>query len=353
MKRIKRKIVDGWGALFFFLLITLVSQTSVLVFSYLQTKTNDNALIALLILILIVILSSICVFFDALRRKFKVIDPTNKILDATERIAKGDFDVQLNIKKDVSKWNEYDLIMHNVNVMTSELQKIELLKTDFISNVSHEIKTPLAIIQNYVTLLQDKNLTDEEREKYYKTVIIATKKLSALITNILKLNKLENQGLKPDKKTFNLTQSLSECVISFEELIESKNISLNCEFEDVIIYSSQELLETVWNNLLSNAIKFTPTGGSIDVSLKKMGYKAIITVKDNGIGMNKETGKRIFEKFYQGDTSHAQSGNGLGLALVKRIIDILSGQITVESQLGKGSSFTVYLNGVKESNKEG
>lgn len=342
----KRKVIDVWGALLFFLLIAFVSQSSVLAFAYIQTKTSNNALIALLVLILIVILSAICVVVDAIRRKITVIEPTNKILEATEQISKGDFSVRLEINPNLKKFGDYDLIMQNLNLMTAELEKMEVLKTDFISNVSHEIKTPLSIIQNYVTLLQDANLDEESRKKYVKTVMLATKRLTNLITNILKLNKLENQQLKVDRCNFNLTESLSQCVLEFEDLIERKNIELSCELQDMQIYSSESLLNIVWNNLLSNAIKFTPKGGKVEITLQKVGYNAIIAIKDSGCGISKEVGKRIFEKFYQGDTSHSQEGNGLGLALVKKVIDILGGEISISSEIGEGSTFTVTLKNV-------
>jgi signal transduction histidine kinase len=230
--------------------------------------------------------------------------------------------------------------------MVIELQQNEVLKTDFISNVSHEIKTPLAVIQNYSTLLQDETLDKATRDNYAKTLIGASKRISDLITNILKLNKLENQEIKEKPAIFNLTEALADSVVGFETLIESKNIELNCDFDEVSVYSSKSLLEIVWNNLLSNAIKFTPYGGKIDVILKATGKNVEVVVRDNGCGMTPEVGAKIFEKFYQGDTSHATAGNGLGLALVKKVIDILGGEISVSSEVQKGSTFTILLKDV-------
>ena len=230
--------------------------------------------------------------------------------------------------------------------MAAELQKNEVLKTDFISNVSHEIKTPLAVIQNYATLLQDGTLDSETRSNYAKTLISASNRITDLITNILKLNKLENQEIQEKHEAFNLTSALGESVLSFESWIEKKNIELNCEFDDVVIFSSKSLLEIVWNNLISNAIKFTPEGGKIDVFLKRIDKNVQVKVVDTGCGMTSETGAKIFEKFYQGDTSHSTQGNGLGLALVKKVIDILGGEISVQSELGKGSTFTILLKDV-------
>ena len=280
---------------------------------------------------------------DIFRRKYLVDIPTQKILDATSKIAKGDFNINLEIKHSHKDFNEYDDIMENINIMSKELARNELLKSNFISNISHEIKTPLSVIQNYAILLQKSKLSPKEREKYLNELIIATKRLSSLITNVLKLNKLENQQLKLDTTTFNLGEELRLSVLQYEELIDSKNICLKCDIEDIEVTSNKELLQLVWNNLISNAIKYTEKDGKISVSLVKQEIYAVVKVNDNGIGISKEVGEHIFEKFYQGDTSHASEGNGLGLALVKEVIDILGGEIEVESEIGVGSCFTIKL----------
>ena len=346
-KRKARSSSINWiGVISFFVLIAFIMQIAILCYDYITKKTQNLSLIAVLILIEIIILSTFCTIFDWVRRKIMVDRPTKKILQATERISEGDFSTRLDIVHEYGKYNEYDLIMENLNKMASELQKNEVLKTDFISNVSHEIKTPLAVIQNYATLLQDDTLDDETRKSYSKTLITASKRITDLITNILKLNKLDNQEIQEKHEVFNLTDALSDNVIEFESLIEKKNIELNCDFDDVMILSSKSLLEIVWNNLISNAIKFTGEGGKIDISLKSKGKDAEIKVADTGCGMTSEVGARIFEKFYQGDTSHSVQGNGLGLALVKKVIDILGGEIAVQSEVNKGSTFTILLKDV-------
>jgi len=347
MKKSKaRSHINFSGIISFFLLIALIMQMAILCYQYIRERTSNLTLIAVLILVEIVILSAFCTVFDWIRRRIMIDIPTKKILDATEKIADGDFSTRLEITREYGKYNEYDLIMENLNIMVSELQKNEVLKTDFISNVSHEIKTPLAVIQNYATLLSDKSLDDETRMSYSKTLISASKRITDLITNILKLNKLENQQIQEKHEKFNLTEALGESILEFETIFEKKNIQLNCDFDEIMAFSSKSLLEIVWNNLISNAIKFTPEGGKIDVLLKRKGSDAEITVTDTGVGMTEEVGKRIFEKFYQGDTSHSTSGNGLGLALVKKVIDILGGEITVKSEINKGSTFTVLLKDV-------
>ncbi|MBE5737661.1 MAG: HAMP domain-containing histidine kinase [Clostridiales bacterium] len=351
MKNKKTRSSLNWvGVISFFVLIAFVMQMAILCYDYIREKTSNISLIALLILVEIIIFATFCTIIDLIRRKIMVDRPTKKILQATEKIANGDFSTRLEITHEYGKYNEYDLIFENLNKMATELQKNEVLKTDFISNVSHEIKTPLAVIQNYATLLSDDSLDAEMRKSYSKTLISASKRITDLITNILKLNKLENQEIQEKPQLFNLTDSLSESVVGFETLIENKNIELNCDFDDLYIFSSKSLLEIVWNNLISNAIKFTPNGGSIDITLKRKASDAQISVKDTGCGMSSEVGARIFEKFYQGDTSHSTQGNGLGLALVKKVIDILGGEITVQSQVDKGSTFTILLKGVVHEN---
>ena len=229
-----------------------------------------------------------------------------------------------------------------INAMAAELAGTETLRTDFIANVSHELKTPLAVMGNYATMLQRPDITEEERCEYAKAISEATRKLAQLITNILKLNKLENQQIFPQPKEFDLSEQLCECLLVFEDAWEAKHLEIETDIQDnVRIKSDPELLSLVWNNLISNAVKFTPDGGTIGLSLKTEDGSVVVQVRDTGCGMKPEVGQHIFEKFYQGDTSHATQGNGLGLALVKRVVDILNGEIGVQSVYGTGSTFTV------------
>ena len=204
------------------------------------------------------------------------------------------------------------------------------------------MKTPLSVMQNYGTLLQTPNLDEEKRMEYAKGVTDASRRLADMMTNILKLNRLEKQQIYPKTKEYDLGEQLCECLLQYETVWEDKNIELETELaEDVKINTDEELLSLVWNNLFSNAFKFTDDGGKVSVILEATEHYAIVKVKDTGCGMTAEVGAHIFEKFYQGDTSRATQGNGLGLALVKRVVDIMHGEISVESSLGKGSMFTV------------
>lgn len=225
--------------------------------------------------------------------------------------------------------------------MVEELSGLEPLCTDFIANVSHELKTPLAVIQNYATILQKPDLTEEKRIETAKTIFASTRNLSDLVTNILKLNKLENQQIYPERCVFDLGEQLFECLLDFENVWEQKGIESDTDIEEVVLVESDiELLTLVWNNLFSNALKFTETGGKVSLMLRSDGDLAVVRITDTGCGISKEAGEHIFEKFYQGDTSNAIRGNGLGLALVKRVVDITGCDISVESELGIGSTFT-------------
>lgn len=293
----------------------------------------------------ILFISLLITVMDGVRKYFTMARPIRKILAATRRIRSGDFSVRIE-KKHVFRTseNELDVIIDDLNVMAAELSSVETLRTDFISNVSHELKTPLAVIRNYATMLQSPELSQEERLEYSRAIVDASHRLSSLITNILKLNKLENQQIYPNAASYNLSEQLCECLLFFENTWEQKKINIETQIEeDIIITADDELLTLVWNNLFSNAVKFTEEGGTVRVTLRQEDGYVIVSVADTGIGMSAETGRHIFEKFYQGDSSHGTQGNGLGLALVKRVVDLTDGEISVESKMGRGSTFTVRL----------
>lgn len=270
--------------------------------------------------------------------------PMQAISDATKKVAQGDFTVRIDTLHEEDKEDYLDLMIHDLNAMIAELGSIETLKTDFISNVSHEIKTPISVIQNYAQLLSSDDLTAQERRDYTQAIYSAAVRLHTLITNILRLNRLENQQISPAAAPFDLSAQLTECLLGFETVWEEKQIELEPDIEDgVVITADKELLSVVWNNLLSNAFKFTEPGGTVGVTLKREGRYAVVTIRDTGCGISPEAARHIFDKFYQGDTSHATQGNGLGLALVKRILAMTGAEIDVESVPGEGSAFTVKM----------
>lgn len=338
MKKSRRQQL--WGYLFFFLTTIFIVTTSFVTYEIVKRQSPQIISIALIITALEI--SLLLTFADVIRRKIMIERPLKEILKATEKIASGDFSVRLEPKHPYGSYDEYDLIKEYLNIMASDLSKSEILKSDFISNVSHEIKTPVAVIKNYSVLLE-KESDPEKRAQYRRELVRASNRLSNLVGNILKLNKLENQELIVEKKAFRLDGALEEAIVAFESQIEKKELELECDLEEISIVSSESHLEIVWNNLISNAIKFTEKGGKVGVSCKWVDGMATVEISDTGCGIDAETGKHIFDKFYQGDTSHSGEGNGLGLALVKKVIDTLGGEISVKSELGKGTTFTVRL----------
>lgn len=347
--KVKKIFLAIYRYAIFFALIGFVLTCNVVLFLELLRRdsgivyTNENVHFAALFTFWnAAFLSLVCAIFDYIRRKISVEKPVERILNATQRITKGDFSVRIEPTHIPTSMNEFNPIIKDLNQMAQELSGIEALRSDFISNVSHELKTPLAVLQNYGTLLEQPDLPENQRIEYAKSIIRVSNHLSELITNILKLNKLENQNIYPNISKVCLNEQLCECLLAFENEWEIKNIEIETDIkEDVFINTDAELLSIVWNNLFSNALKFTDEGGKISVSLTEKNGAVEVAVKDTGCGMSAETGKHIFEKFYQGDTSHATKGNGLGLALVKRVVDILHGEISVESVLNKGTTFTV------------
>ena len=289
----------------------------------------------------VLVLAALFSAIDIHRRRVTVDKPTREIQAALDKITAGDFSVRLDPGK---AYGGFSRIMESINRMTGELGSVETLRSDFIANVSHEMKTPLAVMRNYGTLLQAPDLSEEDRLRYARAVTDSSRRLGALVTNILKLNRLENQQIYPQPKEYDLSEQLCRCLLQFESRWEDGDISIETDIaEDVRVRMDEELLELVWNNLLSNAFKFTPEGGRVSLSLAVEGSWIRVTVADTGCGMTPEVGAHIFEKFYQGDTSHATAGNGLGLALVKRIMDITGGEISVSSTPGAGSTFTVRI----------
>ena len=337
--------------IFFFLLMAFILTTCIILFAELLgetmelTYTTENIQKAAILTFLnVIFLSALCTMIDAVRRRFMVERPVRRIVEATEKIMSGDLSARIQSASWIEATESFDVVIKYINKMAEELSGLETLRTDFIANVSHELKTPLAVIQNYGTLLQATDLPEEKRLEYAKAITEASRRLADLITNILKLNKLENQQIYPKRETYHLGEQLCQCLLNFESTWDKKEIEIDTDIEEeVFVESDGELLTLVWNNLFSNAMKFTEAGGTVSLTLKSDGDFAVVQVTDTGCGISPEVGRHIFEKFYQGDTSHAMQGNGLGLALVKRVMDIVGGEISVSSEVGKGTAFTVKL----------
>ena len=350
-KNRKRVVFLQLFCIFFLLIAFVLTSSMVLFLNYLGQSMgidfaqSDIQLAAMVTFGNVFMLSLVCTAVDLLRRRLTVERPVKRIIDGAQNVMDGDLSTRIAPLRGVEPG--FNVIIDYFNRMVQELSGMETLRTDFIANVSHELKTPLAVIQNYGTMLQQPNLSDEDRKDYARTVTNASQRLASLITNILKLNKLENQQIYPKKEHFDLGEQLCECLLGFENAWEAKKLEIETDMEDgVNVESDPELLSLVWNNLFSNAIKFTEEGGTIGLKLHTENGHAVVEVSDTGCGISPEVGAHIFEKFYQGDTSHATQGNGLGLALVKRVVDIIGGEISVSSELGKGSTFTVRIKAV-------
>lgn len=357
MKRIWRPLKNY---LIFFVLVAFIITCCMLLFISAMSESLDVVLTAENLGIAakltfgnVLLLSLLWTLIDSLRRKWMVDRPVKRILQAAERIAAGDFSVRIAPMRGLYAEGKWDEVIACFNKMAGELSSIETLRTDFVANVSHELKTPLSVIENYGTLLQQKDLGEEKRAEYARTVAQSARRLADLVSNILKLNKLENQQIFPTFTQYDLGEQLCECLLRFEDAWEEKEIEIEVDMEEsILVRSDPEMMALVWNNLFSNAVKFTPRGGKVTLSLRGEGNDAVVSVSDTGCGISRNTGAHIFDKFYQGDTSHASEGNGLGLALVRRVVDVTGSDISVSSEVGKGTTFTVKMRRAADANME-
>ena len=291
--------------------------------------------------------------FTRMKIKSTYEEPLHKLAEATEQVANGDFSVYVPTTHTSDRLDYLDVMILDFNKMVEELGSVETLKTDFVSNVSHEMKTPIAIIKNYAELLQTGKGTEVERLEYARNIEEAAERLSGLITNILRLNKLEHQRIDPEIEAYDLCAQLEECILNYEEMWDEKDLELEVDMEEkAVVDADKSLMELVWNNLLSNAVKFTETGGKVTVRQTSSDGYAVVEVTDTGCGMSRESIRHIFDKFCQGDTSHSKEGNGLGLALVSRILMLMDGEISVASEEGRGSTFTVRIPVSAETKKK-
>ncbi len=269
-----------------------------------------------------------------------IIRPVQRIGDAFSRLAEGDFSVRVPADARLSEIREME---QRFNAMVYELSQIETLRSDFVANVSHEFKTPISAIEGYATLLQNEQLTPERRQSYVDKIITNSRRLSELTSNVLMLSKLENQENIPDLEPYRLDEQIRKDILLLESKWSEKGIDFNMSLPSIMFVGNEALLDDVWSNILDNAIKHSPEGGTITIRVKASDTAVTVSITDHGEGMDEEVQQHIFEKFYQGDTSHTEEGNGLGLALAKLIVDLCSGSIEVESTPGRGATFTVTL----------
>ena len=267
-----------------------------------------------------------------------IVRPIRKLTQATKKVASGNFDVTLK----VSRKDEIGQLIESFNTMTKELKSIEILRNDFISDISHEFKTPLMAIGGYTKLLRDSQ-DNKEKNEYIDIIIGETERLSRLAGDILTLNRVENENIVPDKKPYRLDEQIRKAILLSENKWSSQGIDLQVDLEDITFTGNEHLLYDVWLNLLDNAIKFSPEGERIIINLGTEGDKIVFSIRDFGYGISPEDQKRIFEKFYKGDKSRSSPGTGLGLSIVRRIIAMHNGVIELSSTPGQGTEITVKL----------
>jgi signal transduction histidine kinase len=265
--------------------------------------------------------------------------PLQRLNSATKEIASGNF----NVHVDTIGSKEMVSLAESFNEMAAELASVETLRSDFVSNISHEFKTPVASIKGFAKRLKKNSLTQEQRDEYLDIILSESERLIRLSGNVLLLSKLESTVSDNEKSSFSLDEQIRRTVLLLEPQLQIKGIEIDVNLEEVMIIANEEMLHHLWINLLSNAIKFSPYGGTVGIALKQNGENIIVSVSDAGIGMDEEVKKHIFDKFYQGDRSRATAGNGLGLSLVKRILELEGGRVEVDSELDKGTCFTISL----------
>ena len=324
-------IAFAWAVLALWLLI----ETGLVV----DTEFLIDALIVVLIFIGVSIVTAfgLVLIFG----KFP-LKPVNQIINEMNRLASGDFRARLHFGKILSKHKTFKEIEESFNELAEELENTEMLRSDFVNNFSHEFKTPIVSIAGLAKLVNKGNLSEEQKKEYLIAIEEESLRLATMATNVLNLTKVENQTILSDVTKFNLSEQIRTSVLLLESEWTKKNIELNIDFDEFEIQANEALLKQIWINLIDNAIKFSPSGEAVTVEIKELEKRYSVSVKNTGVTIPKEKIDNIFNKFYQADESHASKGNGIGLAIVKKIVDLHSGKVMVESENNE-TCFTVYL----------
>ena len=328
--------------LLIFLLMAVTSAFTVAVYAILNLIipkfTNYDPVLS--IAASLIACTGIATLLSALLTKW-FLQPLKEMIDATRRIAKGDFKVHINESFDES--SDFGILQRSFNHMTAELDGIEMFRSDFINNFSHEFKTPIVSIQGFARQLQAGGLSEEEVREYVNIIVVESDRLAAMSANILLLSKLENQQIVTDVTEFPLDEQIRTCLLLLEKQWSTKDIELNVDLDPALYRFNEDMLSHVWINLFGNAFKFTPPGGAVSCTLRRVDNAVTVTISDTGRGMTDEERQHMFEKFYQGETSHNGEGNGIGLTIVSRILVLCRGQITVDSAPDQGTVITVTL----------
>ncbi len=332
--------------LFFALIVFAIMFATAVIMSFLAyllfqmghlNQSNGNPLVPIIFLLFMSVMIGTSISFFVAQ---KILRPITKFSKVTDEVAKGNFNIRMDESGHIE---EIRNLTRKFNMMVQELSSIETLRNDFVVNVSHEFKTPIAAIEGYATLLQDGTLSEDERNEYTQMIIDSSRQLATLSHNILNLSKLENQEVILEKESYRLDEQIRQAVLMLEPEWSLKELDLQIDLIKTHYFGNERLLMQVWMNMIGNAIKFTPRGGKIGIHLFEKETSLVIKISDTGIGMDDSIIKHIFDKFYQGDAARKADGNGLGLALAKRIVDLCNGNIMVESKIGTGTVFTVIL----------
>lgn len=343
MNKISKRITLSVHFGIFIFIINLITTFITGVLMYLSFSIgilNEENIKSVMVLPIITLVSCILigVIVSACSSR-AVLKNVREFIEATEKLSRGDFSARLNIKRPP----EFRILSKNFNAMAEELGGIEVLRTDFINNFSHEFKTPIISIKGFAEILKDDDLSKEEKNEYLDIIIEESKRLSSLATNVLNLSKIETQVILNDIQRFNIGEQIRQSILLLDSKFQSKNILLDINIEDCYVNGNKEMLNQVWVNLLDNAIKFNNKNGIVSVNMKKEEGNIFINITDTGLGITRESIPKIFDKFYQEDGSHSTHGNGLGLTIVKKIIELHGGTIECDSIVSKGTKFTIIL----------
>ncbi len=349
MKREQKSIHQQFGltALFSAVVFLILTITSLLIFAVGMLLVRMNAiniaklsrqepLLPIIMLLIISVVVGTVVSFMISRVPLK---PLRRVIDAINRLAAGDFSARLNF----SGRSSFTELSSSFNRMAEELGGIEMLRSDFVDSFSHEFKTPIVSIKGFAEELKHDDLAPEQRQEYLDIIIHESSRLAQLATNVLNLSRVEKQAILASRTRFDLTEQVRRCILLFENKWEERGLKLTVELDEVTLEGDEELLSQVWLNLIDNAVKFTPEGGSVEICLHARENTAVFVIQDDGYGIPEEAQRHIFDKFYQGDPSHAAAGNGLGLSIAKRVVTLHGGFIRCKSEEGAGTEFTVEL----------
>lgn len=332
-----------------FFLIQLAAVLITAALSFLLTKLGvldnlgiprNSGFAMLIVMLLISVLVGSVVAIGTVKIPLR---PFNRLINNIDRLAAGDFTARMHYGKVMGDNPVFQELSESFNAMAEELENTQMLRSDFINNFSHEFKTPIVSIRGFAKQLERDDLTDEQRREYAAIIVSESERLANMSSNILLLTKLENQQIVTDKAKYRLDEQLRSCILLLEKQWEAKNIDLSLNLDEVDYVGNEEMMSHIWVNLIGNAVKFSEPDGLIEISCERADGAARVEVRDHGAGMDEATQKRIFEKFYQGDSAHATEGNGLGLSLARRIVDLCGGTIEVHSRVGEGTAFIVKL----------